>query len=155
MWEHPLHFPLAAWTAANRWGDRLWYELLGILGWQDILLQPWTYFVLTVLLLLVCFEKTNLDGAMRARVAVITGLTVVSYIVTVYLIFFLIYTPPNIDYVRGVQGRYFVIILPVFTIFLAAIANIGLPRGVVATIAFAGSLLSGIATFEALWGAHW
>lgn len=155
MWEHPLRFPLAAWTAANRWGDRLWYELLGILGWQDILLQPWTYFVLTVLLLLVCFEKTNLDGAMRARVAVITGLTVVSYIVTVYLIFFLIYTPPNIDYVRGVQGRYFVIILPVFTIFLAAIANIGLPRGVVATIAFAGSLLSGIATFEALWGAHW
>jgi uncharacterized membrane protein len=155
MWEHPLRFPLAAWTAANRWGDRLWYELLGILGWQDILLQPWTYFVLTVLLLLVCFEKTNLDGALRARVAVITGLTVVSYIVTVYLIFFLIYTPLNIDYVRGVQGRYFVIILPVFTIFLAAIANIGLPRGVVATIAFAGSLLSGIATFEALWGAHW
>ena len=29
MWEHPLHFPLAVWTAATRWGDRLWYELLG------------------------------------------------------------------------------------------------------------------------------
>ena len=155
MWEHPLHFPLAVWTAATRWGDRLWYELLGILGWQDILLQPWTYFMLTVLLLLVSLEKTNLDGAMRARVAVIAGLTVVSYIVTVYLIFFLLYTPLNIDHVRGVQGRYFVIVLPIAAMFIAAIVNIGLPRGVLTTIAFSGSLLSGIATLKALWGAHW
>src|SRR5262249_61764714 len=22
MWEHPLHFPLAAWTALTVWGDR-------------------------------------------------------------------------------------------------------------------------------------
>jgi hypothetical protein len=100
-------------------------------------------------------EKTNLDGSTRARVGVIAGLTVVSYIVTVYLIFFLLYTPLNIDDIRGVQGRYFVIILPIATIFLAAIVNIGLPRGVLATIAFSGSLLSGIATFEALWRAHW
>ncbi len=38
MWEHPLHFPLAAWRALSGWGDRLWQELIGILGWQDILL---------------------------------------------------------------------------------------------------------------------
>jgi predicted membrane protein DUF2142 len=43
MWEHPLHFPLAAWTTLTVWGDRLWPELIGILGWQDILLPPWTY----------------------------------------------------------------------------------------------------------------
>ena len=42
MWEHPLHFPLAAWTALIR-GDRLWEELIGILGWQDIVL-PGIYF---------------------------------------------------------------------------------------------------------------
>jgi uncharacterized membrane protein len=57
MWEHPLHFPLAAWTAVTVWGDRLWPELIGILGWQDILLQPWTYAVLTVLLLLVSLQN--------------------------------------------------------------------------------------------------
>src|SRR6266705_191769 len=28
MWEHPLHFPLAAWTALTVWGDRLWLSLL-------------------------------------------------------------------------------------------------------------------------------
>jgi uncharacterized membrane protein len=155
MWEHPLHFPLAAWTALTVWGDKLWPELIGILGWQDILLQPWIYFVLTVILLLVSLQKLNLDGAGRARVAVITGLTVLGYVVTVYLIFFLTYTPLNIDHVRGVQGRYFVIALPMAAIFLASLTNIDLPRGVLATTAITGSLLSGMTSFKALLGAHW
>jgi uncharacterized membrane protein len=155
MWEHPLHFPLAAWTAVTVWGDRLWPELIGILGWQDILLRPWTYFMLTVFLLLVPLQKLNLDGAVRTRVAVITGLTVLVYVVTVYLIFFLTYTPLNIDHVRGVQGRYFVIALPPAAIFLASVINSDLPRRVLATMAITGSLLSGMASVQALLGAHW
>ena len=155
MWEHPLHFPLAAWTALTVWGDRLWQELIGILGWQDILLQPWTYFVLTVCLLLVSLQKLNLDGAVRARVAVLTGFAVLAYVVTVYLIFFLTYTPLDVDHVRGVQGRYFVIALPMATIFLASVTNINLPPGALATTAITGSLLSGITSFQALLEAHW
>jgi uncharacterized membrane protein len=155
MWEHPLHFPLAAWTALTVWGDRLWQELIGILGWQDILLPPWIYFVLTVFLLLVPLQKLNLDGALRARVAVLTGLAVLAYVVTVYLIFFLTYTPLNVDHVRGVQGRYFVIALPMAAIFVASMTNVDLPRGGVAATAITGSLLSGLASFQALLGAHW
>jgi hypothetical protein len=155
MWEHPLHFPLAMWNAVSVWGDRLWQELIGVLGWQDILLQPWTYFVLTVLLLVVPLQKLNLDSALRARVAVVTGLAVLGYVVLVYLIFFLTYTPLNIDHVRGVQGRYFVIALPVAAIFLSSVVNVDLPRGVLATTAIAGSLLSGITTVAALLEAHW
>ncbi len=155
MWEHPLHFPLAAWTAVTVWGDRLWPELIGILGWQDILLPPWTYFALTVILLLVPLQKLNLDDAVRARVAVITGLGFLGYIVTVYLIFFLTYTPINIDHVRGVQGRYFVIALPMAAIFLASTVNVDLRRGALAMAAIAGSLLSGITCFTALLEAHW
>jgi len=155
MWEHPLHFPLAAWTSVTVWGDRLWPELIGILGWQDVLLPPWTYFVLTAILLLVPLQKLNLDGAARARIAVMTGLGVLGYIVTVYLIFFLTYTPIDIDHVRGVQGRYFVIALPMAAIFLASTLNVDLRRGALATAAIAGSLLSGIACFTALLEAHW
>jgi uncharacterized membrane protein len=155
MWEHPLHFPLAVWTTVTVWGDRLWPELIGILGWQDVLLPPWTYFLLTVALLLVPLQKLNLDGAERARIAVITGLAVLGYVVTVYLIFFLTYTPVEFDHVRGVQGRYFVIALPMAAIFLAATANLALPRGVLVAAAITGSLLSGITSFTALLGAHW
>jgi len=155
MWDHPYHFPLAAWRALSGWGDRLWQELIGIVGWQDILLPTWTYVALTVLLFLVPFQKLQVSGATRARVAVITGLVVLSYVILVYLIFFLTYTPLDVDHVRGVQGRYFFVLLPVAAIFVAIVVNRELPSAVPAAIAITGSMIAGIATVEALFQAHW
>ena len=155
MWDHPYHFPLAAWRALSGWGDRLWQELIGIVGWQDILLPTWTYVALTVLLFLVPFQKLQVSGATRARVAVITGLVVLSYVILVYLIFFLTYTPLDVDHVRGVQGRYFVVVLPVAAIFVATVVNRELPSAMPAAIAITGSMIAGIATVEALFQAHW
>jgi uncharacterized membrane protein len=80
---------------------------------------------------------------------------VLGYVVVVYLIFFLTYTPLDVDHVRGVQGRYFVIVLPVAAVFVAAMINRELPNGMPSAIAIAGSLLSGTATVEALFQAHW
>jgi uncharacterized membrane protein len=155
MWEHPYHFPLAVWVTLTGWSGRLWQELIGIVGWQDILLPSWTYLMLTILLLLAALEKLPLNGSARARVGTITGLAALSYVVMVYLIFFLTYTPLDRDHVIGVQGRYFVIALPVAAIFLAAVINLALPRGVLAAIAIAGSLIAGIATAGAMLRAHW
>src|SRR3982075_2419224 len=123
MWEHPFHFPLATWTALREWGAPLWPELIGILGWQDIVLRPWTYIVLTALLLLVPLQKLPLGGT-RSRVAIMTGFAVPSYFVLVYLIFFLTYTPVASPHVVGVQGRYFVIALPMAAIFMASLVNL-------------------------------
>jgi len=155
MWEHPYHFPLAAWTALRDWGAPLWPELIGILGWQDIPLRPLTYLMLTVLLLLMPLEKLPLDGATRARVAVMTGLAALSYIVIVYLIFFLTYTPLDSPHVLGVQGRYFVSALPVDAIFLSSLINLELPSGTPALIGITGSLIAGITTVQAVLQAHW
>jgi Predicted membrane protein (DUF2142) len=155
IWEHPLHFPLAAWNAVTVWGNNLWPELIGILGWQDIPLQRWNYVALTILLFIVPLQKLNVEGAVRVRVAVITGLAALGYVVLVYLIFFITYTPISVDHVRGVQGRYFVIALPTTSIFLAAMINLALPRGTSAMAAIAGGLFSGIATINALFEAHW
>ena len=155
VWEHPSHFALATWRALTGWGDRLWQELIGILGWQDVLLRPWTYLMLTVFLILVPLQKLHLDRATHARVIVITGFTAFGYFLLVYLIFFLTYTPLDIDHVRGVQGRYFVIALPVAAIFLAAVINRELPDGMPSVIATAAGMISGIATVGALYQAHW
>jgi hypothetical protein len=87
------------------------------------------------------FAKTEF---LPARVAVLTGLAVLAYVVTVYLIFFLTYMQLNIDHAGGVQGRYFVIALPMAAIFIASMANNDLPRDVVAATAMTGSLLSGL-----------
>ena len=96
-----------------------------------------------------------MSGATRARVAVITGLVALSYVIVVYLIFFLTYTPLDVDHVRGVQGRYFVIVLPVAAIFVATVINRELPSAMPAAIAITGSMIAGIATAEALLRAHW
>jgi hypothetical protein len=155
MWEHPSHFPLATWKAISVWGDRLWQELIGILGWQDIPLRPWTYVALTILLLIVPLQKLQLGSATRVRLILISGFTALGYIVLVYLIFFLTYTPLDVDHVRGVQGRYFVVVLPVMAIFIATVVNLQLPACISPTIATASAVISGVATVEALFQAHW
>jgi hypothetical protein len=154
MWEHPFHFPLATWTALREWGAPLWPELIGILGWQDIVLRPWTYIVLTALLLLVPLQKLPLGGT-RARVAIVTGFAVLSYFVLVYLIFFLTYTPVASPHVLGVQGRYFVIALPMAAIFMASLINLELPHGVPALVAITGSMIAGVTSVDAVLKAHW
>jgi uncharacterized membrane protein len=110
------------------------------------------YIILTSLLVLVPFQKIQLDG--RTRLIMVSGLTAAGYVVLVYLIFFLAYTPVDIDHVRGVQGRYFVIVLPVAAIFVASLINRQLPNGVVPSIAIIGSMISGAATVEALFRVH-
>jgi hypothetical protein len=55
----------------------------------------------------------------------------------------------------GVQGRYFVIALPVAAIFLASLINLELPRGTSALIGITGSMIAGITTLEAVLQAHW
>ena len=99
--------------------------------------------------------KTQVSGATRARVAVISGLVVLSYVILVYLIFFLTYTPLDVDHVRGVQGRYFVVVLPVAAIFVAIVVNRELPSAMPAAIAIIGSVIAGVATVESLFRAHW
>ena len=88
-----MAFPFATWRALSGWGDRLWLELIGILGWQDILLRPWVYVLLSVLLMLAPLQRLELGRATRSRVMIISGLTVLGYVILVYLIFFLTYTP--------------------------------------------------------------
>ena len=120
-----------------------------------MLLPVWTYVALTVLLLFVSLQTFDVRGAPRTRVAIVTAIGLVGYVITVYLIFFLTYTTLDVDHVRGVQGRYFVIALPMAAIFIAATINVALPRGLIATMALTGSLISGIASFQALLEAHW
>jgi hypothetical protein len=75
--------------------------------------------------------------------------------VLVYLIFFLTYTPIASPHVLGVQGRYFVIALPMAAIFMASLLSFELPRGVPALVAIAGSMIAGVMSVDGVLKAHW
>jgi hypothetical protein len=125
MWQHPLHFPKAAWTAVTVWGRPAMagaHRNIRLAGHIARALD--LRFALDHARAGVCLQKLDLANGLRSRVAVITGLALFGYVVTVYLIFFITYTPLNVDHVRGVQGRYFVIALPIAAIFLASLGRL-------------------------------
>jgi hypothetical protein len=145
MWDHPSHFPLAAWSALSGWAGQAvagahWHR--GLAGHSASALD---------------LSRADYSPPTRAisKTAAGRSSVVLGYVVLVYLIFFLVYTPIDTDYVRGVEGRYFVIALPVAAVFIAGLVNRELPRGMPAAIAIAGSIIAGITTVEAVLRAHW
>jgi hypothetical protein len=53
-----------------------------------------------------------------------------------------------------VQGRYFVIVLPVAAIFVATVMNRELPSTFPSAIAITGSVIAAVATVESLFRTH-
>jgi uncharacterized membrane protein len=155
MADNPAHFPKAMlFTLGMEWHG-LWQQLIGVLGWLDVSLNPWVYPVLTLALLLVPFERLQIDPAARLRIAGVLAATVAAYVTAIFLIMFITWTPPAEPGVWGIQGRYFVNVLPALTLLIATVVNRALPSGIVQTAAVLGALLSGLAALEALWRVHW
>ena len=51
------------------------------------------------------------------------GTTILAYYLLVCLLFFLTFTPSDADRIYGVQGRYFIVLIPLFALFTSAIVN--------------------------------
>jgi uncharacterized membrane protein len=150
MLEHPLHFPLAVITGL-RWSRHYWLQLIGILGWLDTWLQLWVYPVVTLALVAVCLVPIELERSTRLRIALVSGLTVFVYWLAIYLIFFMIWTPIASIEVEGVQGRYFLPVLPALALVVSALIRRGPAPTTTAAVALAGAIVSGGAVVEAIW----
>jgi uncharacterized membrane protein len=154
MLQRPLHFPTQM-LANIRDIDWLWWQLIGILGWLDTALRAWVYPVLSIILVAVSLIQLELDRRSRHWIALVAALTVLAYVIANYLIFYLTWTPIGSDNVEGVQGRYFVMALPVAALGLAALVNRGPALIVTALLAGAGAILSGGAVIEAILRVDW
>lgn len=155
MFEHPLHFPVLVLSGLRDHSADLWMQLIGILGWLDVPLAFWVYPVLSLAFAVTVFDALHLDGRTRLRIASVAALLIIAYVVAVFLILFITWTPVHVPYVWGVQGRYFVVVLPAFAIAAAALVNRSWPRPVLAAAATSAAILSGIASLEALWRINW
>jgi uncharacterized membrane protein len=149
MLEHPLHFPKAVITSL-RWTRDYWLQLIGILGWLDTWLQFWVYPIVTLALAAVCLVPLEAERSTRLRIALVSAATAFAYWLTIYLIFFMIWTPIAAIEVEGVQGRYFLPMLPALALVVSALVKRGLAPTTTAAIALAGAIISGGAVVEAI-----
>ena len=149
MLGHPLHFP-SAMLDALREANGLWRQLIGVLGWLNIPLRPFVYAALSAAMLTTWLAPLPYDRYSRARIAVVAGVAAIAYCLAVFLTFYLAYTPVSDPGIWGVQGRYFIVILPLIAAIVGAVVRWNVPRTVIAAAAISGATLSGVACIEAV-----
>jgi len=151
--DHPLKFASNIITSLDYSGE-LWRQLIGVFGWLDVPMRSFVYPMVTVLLVLTLFDELGLGRRARLRVSIVSAMTMVSYCLAVCAIFFITLTPSDADRIHGLQGRYFLILLPLLALFLSAIVNRRF-GATAASAAIIGALVSSCATIDALWRFHW
>ena len=151
--SNPGQFAAAAITTLDHSAE-MWKQLIGVFGWLDTAMQDWMYPVLSVLLLASFIDNLGFSRPVRARIAIVSLVTVMMYCVSVFAVFFLTETPIGADRIYGLQGRYFIVVLPVIAVTVSALVNRSLDRGR-SLVAITSSLVSVVAMTEALWRVHW
>ena len=148
--DQPLHFPdLLQATIAQSYG-KLWQQLIGVLGWLDTPLRTAAYVLLSLLALPLLSDRLDVDPGARRRIAGYAGLITLGYVLCVYLVFYLTWTPIDAGRIWGVQGRYFVVVLPVVALLSAALIDVRLPQRLALPVAAVFGLIAGAASLEAL-----
>jgi uncharacterized membrane protein len=152
--QAPWHFPM---LLAGTWhyADDYLLQLVGILGWLDMPLRPFIYPVIGASLVFALCGSLDVAASTRRRLVIVAALTVLGYLLAVFLIFYLVWTGLDAAEIDGVQGRYFVVVLPVIAILVAARLERGFSEQARAWAAITGALVSGCATVDAVLRVHW
>lgn len=91
-------------------------EIIGVLGWLNISFQPWLYnSVLFVFVSMFIFIK---EFGVKISHRILSLLIICVFILSVFILMYLLWDDPRTELIEGVQGRYFIQILPlVFLLF--------------------------------------
>ncbi len=125
--------------------QQLWQQMIGVLGWLFIMLPMWLYSLWTVALPFVfvaLFFETGLGP--RPALAGLLGIALSAW--AVMLAQYLGWTAVGATVIDGLQGRYFLPLLPFFAVALPCVRPLRLP-GLAAIPLIAGAL--GAATVPA------
>jgi uncharacterized membrane protein len=153
--DHPLHFPAAAIGGFSENFVEIWRQMIGVLGLFDTVLPTWVYLTLTVFLAGSLFTPQSITVTGRAWIAFVATITAAAYVFAVYLVCYLVFTPQDADIVWGVQGRYFVPVLPLLAIIIACIGRRAPDERIGASLAISAAVLSGSASIVAILAADW
>jgi uncharacterized membrane protein len=116
IFNHPGKFLDASYQTLVHQGDWLFMQTIGIFGWLDAPMSYFPYYVLVFVLGLVFFQVMREDVKVAALPEVgFIFATVAATIACLFLSLYIVWTPVGADQVLGLQGRYFIGLLP-FTI---------------------------------------
>ncbi|AQS84320.1 hypothetical protein A0U92_05505 [Acetobacter aceti] len=95
-------------------GLPFWKEMIGVVGWIDTVMPAWFYnFSLTVLgLSLFMIGNFNFKKDIHIIFRFGVSFSLISSVLLIFFLEYLTFTPVGQDYVVGVQGRYFLPLLP-------------------------------------------
>jgi uncharacterized membrane protein len=154
MISNPLAFPSALLGMLAKTDPlEFWRQVIGVLGLFDTVLQAWLYDLIG--LLLIATFVSPLGNGRRLACVLAALFTALAYCLAIFLIFYLIWTPVDADQIWGVQGRYFVPVLPLLAGAAAAALNRGPDGRLTAACAIALAVLSGVGSLDAILRTDW
>jgi Predicted membrane protein (DUF2142) len=121
----------------------------------DAPLHPAVYTALGLLVPITFLGALDLNSAVRLRVALLYLCLTIGYVFIVFAIFYIVWTPLDADRIQGVQGRYFLVLLPVISVATAAVLAGGLSATIRAAVSLGAVILSGLATLETVLRVDW
>ena len=124
--QHPLKVVYLYWNTLIQEGDVLLQGLLGgILSWLDIRMNWMFQLVFFIgLLLMANIEKDRFNGCRREKILIASACGI--SIVLIMASMLVGYTKISVDYIQGLQGRYFLpLALPLFYLAASPIAQVG------------------------------
>jgi uncharacterized membrane protein len=156
MLDHPLHFPAAILESLDPKAlGELWRQVIGVLGLFDTVLQAWVYPMLTALVLGTFFVPLPIAPPARRQIPIVAGFTTLAYVAAVYFICYVAFTPIEAPSVWGVQGRYFIPVLSLVAVIIAALVTRGPDERLTRVMAISAAVLSGSASLEAILRVDW
>jgi uncharacterized membrane protein len=137
----------------NQWRDLI-YSGIGVLGWLNVPLPFWYYSFMAVTVLCMAFFESSENIAVNMKRKLLILSMVISTIILIYTISYLTWTPVGQNTIDGLQGRYFIPILPlVFLLFYNCWLKIPHQARVIVTL-FAlliSFVVSNVALVEKYW----
>ena len=154
MISNPLAFPSALLGMLVKTDPlEFWRQVIGVLGLFDTVLRAWIYDLIG--LLLIATFVSPLGNGRRLACVLAALFTALAYCLAISLIFYLIWTPVDADQIWGVQGRYFVPVLPLLAVAMAAALNRRPDGRLTAACAIGLGVLSGVGSHDAILRTDW
>jgi uncharacterized membrane protein len=152
--ENPVDYlSVLAGSLRNQW-QALVYSGIGVLGWLNVILPFWYYVMIFMLLPAIAIseniEKLFLNRRQKLLILVVITLAVV----LIFTVSYLTWTPVGKTTIDGLQGRYFIPLLPlIFLLFYNG--KIALPHQIVKLISFSIVIISFFVSTFAIHHRYW